>query len=212
MLNSMNNEDLRQLRDKLFEIGRETLSKGHFFPGNAAMKTNGEIILSVCPLEANEAAQTMTGILNEQAKSKEIRAAGVLLDVTFTPPEASAPVDALVVVLEHENGEAYVVHLTYHKGLFGKIKFGSEYEEPSPMMKIFTETAGNAPGDPGAQSEDPKLDLYESAIKFGLERAAILLAAGMEEFCFVIVGAGQDVQFVEINIELWCSRKTGQVV
>jgi hypothetical protein len=134
----MQNPDLQTLFGTMFDLAQKTLPTG-FIPTAATMDKSGQVTLMAAPFDNKEASAMLSGVICKEAAAGKLRASGVMLDVLFNPPDGSGTVDAVVFILEHESGEAVMLHQTYKKGWFRKIKFGDRYEEPLPdQMRAWT--------------------------------------------------------------------------
>lgn len=124
----------------MLNIAQGTLPTG-FIPTSAAMDKSGQVTLSAAPYDNKQASAMLSGVLRKKAAAGQLRASGAMFDVLFNPPDGSGTLDAVVFLLEHETGEAVMLHQTYKKGLFRKIKFGDRFEEALPdQMRAWTKT------------------------------------------------------------------------
>jgi hypothetical protein len=131
----MNNPDLQTLFTSMLNLTKAVLPKSSFLPTAATMDRNGEITLHAVPFDNQQASSMMAGILRKESETGQLRASGMMLDVKFAPPDGSGVSDAIVFILEHENGDAVLLHQTYRWGFFRKLKLGEQFEEPLPAQR-----------------------------------------------------------------------------
>ncbi len=126
----MAHADLDELMNAMLPLAPELLRKhGEFLPFAGSMSSSGEIAHVAGYTEderpsSQEVINLLTGGLRKQAKSGDLRAGAICLDVRTVPPDQTDKTDAICVRLEHSNGEAVHVFLPYRKRFLGKHKFG----------------------------------------------------------------------------------------
>jgi hypothetical protein len=129
----MAHPDLDQLLDVLLPFAQKCLvERGEFYPFGASLSRTGELVLQAAhagddPPPAQEALETLEGILRTQATGGEIRAAGLCVAVRTQPPGQTNKIDAIHVGLEHQTGESVSVFLPYQKRWLRKPRFGELY-------------------------------------------------------------------------------------
>jgi hypothetical protein len=133
---AMTNADLIALRETLLRIGGDLLDAS-LSPTGAAMARDGSVALMNAPLDNQHAFEMLCDWLHGKACARELRASGILMDVHFSPPDGTGRVDALLCVLEHEQGEGFMVHQVYQRNPEGRVVFQQQYTEPVPEMKVF---------------------------------------------------------------------------
>ena len=134
---AMLNADLITLQETLLRIGGDLL-EDHLGPTGAAMSRDGSVALMNAPFENQHAFEMLCDWLHGKARTRELRASGILMDVRFSPPDGTGLVDALLCVLEHEDGEGFMVHQVYQRDAAGRVEFQRQYAAPVPEMKVFT--------------------------------------------------------------------------
>jgi len=127
----MAHPDLDTVLNALLPFAQQMLVKhGEFHPFGASMTVSGEVSLAAGMPETEKSEsttviETLTFGFRQQATDGLIRAMGICFDSRVVPPGASEKVDAICSRLEHMNGESAEVFLTYKKGWFGRVKYGS---------------------------------------------------------------------------------------
>lgn len=101
---------------------------GEFFPFAATMDNAGNVAHVGADTgeeqpKSQDVIDFLTAALREQAKTGEIRAAGICLDVRIVPPGQTEKTDAVCARLEHLSGEAVDVFLPYKRGADGKVAY-----------------------------------------------------------------------------------------
>ena len=121
-------EDLDQLLNALLPFAQQMLGQhGEFFPFGATLRVDGE--LRVAAADAGEARPTAEDVLaavedalRADAKAGTITAAGTVANVTVDLGDG--PSDAIVVDLDHADGESVRVFLPYSAGESGGYVYG----------------------------------------------------------------------------------------
>jgi hypothetical protein len=133
-------EDYNALLEILEPFAEDMLKKnGEFFPFGAAVTTAGEVTAHATydgneqPPSEEVIAMLVQGF-QAQAREGKIRATGICFDGRIV--QDGKKVDAVIISLEHLNGNATQTCVPYTKSMFGKYRFGdiiAGLEEP----KIF---------------------------------------------------------------------------
>jgi hypothetical protein len=135
----MAHQDLDALLNALLPFAQQMLAKhGEFYPFGATMASDGQVAMSAGYTGSERPASIeLIEILKQGFRSTiattELRAAGLCFDVRVTPPNAERPTDAIQASLQRASGEAVDVFLPYHKGLFGKLKYGALFAGPGTL-------------------------------------------------------------------------------
>jgi hypothetical protein len=121
-------EDLDQLLNALLPFAQQMLGQhGEFFPFGAVIRPDGEIRMAAADAGASRPApeDVLTAVedsLRADAASGAITAAGTAANVTVDLGDG--PSDAIVVDLDHADGESVRVFLPYSAGEAGGYVYG----------------------------------------------------------------------------------------
>jgi len=122
--------DLNALLNALLPFAQRMLTEhGEFYPFGASMNQAGEISMEAINMSGRRTvSREVVGLLENEfrtaARSGEIRAIGICLEVRLVPPGKTVKTDAIKAVLEHIDGEAIDTFLPYTRGFLGKTKYG----------------------------------------------------------------------------------------
>lgn len=129
----MAHPDLNAIYDTMYEFAKGLLkSQPTFFPFGMSMTRTGQVEAfggwtgNEHP-KSEEVMELITEGLKALADKKEIRAAGVCIDVRVTPPGKAEKVDAICTQVEHESGETLDVFIPYKKGFLGRVKYDQPF-------------------------------------------------------------------------------------
>ena len=121
-------QDYNALLEMLMPFAEQMLAKhGEFFPFGAAVSTTGEVTAHAgydgneTPASEEVIALLVQGLQGE-ARDGKIRAAGICFDGRIV--QDGKKVDAVIINLEHAEGNATKTCVPYTKGFFGKYRFG----------------------------------------------------------------------------------------
>ena len=134
--------DYDSLLNALMPFAEQMLKKhGEFFPFGAAVSPTGEVTAHATydgnelpPSE--EVIASLTKSFQSEAREGKIRAAGICYDGRII--QGDKKVDAIMMTMEHQSGNASKVCVPYTKGWFGKYNFGqmiAALEEPKIFVK-----------------------------------------------------------------------------
>jgi hypothetical protein len=121
-------EDLDQLLNALLPFAQEMLGQhGEFFPFGATIRPDGEVRMAAADAgEARPRPEDVLAVLEESlradAADRAIKAAGTAANVTVDLGDG--PTDAIVVDLDHADGESVRVFLPYSAGGSGGYVYG----------------------------------------------------------------------------------------
>jgi len=136
--------DLDRLFNSLAPLAQRALSeRGEFFPFGGSVKPDGEMVAAMNGEQSpsQDAVDLMTRRFRLQARSGQIRAAGICYDGRTTPPGETAKCDAICTSLEHKSGEAVNLILPYEKQSEGGIRYGQVFSTPRvPQIFVRNET------------------------------------------------------------------------
>ena len=128
----MAHPDLDALLNLLYGFAKQMLSKhGEFFPFAASMDKEGKIACVGGDTgdeqpSPNEVIELLEGGLAASAKQGKIRACGICINMQVQKTPQDPKMDAVCARLEHENGQAIEVYMTYRKRrLFKGYHYGS---------------------------------------------------------------------------------------
>jgi hypothetical protein len=129
----MANPDFDALLNALYSMAQQLLAKNdELYPFGVTMDKKGDIAYAAGESESeqplsNDVIDMLEGGFRSRAKSGEIRAAGICLDVRVIPPNQTEKSDALCARMEHENGEAIEACLPYRKNENGCLEYGDVF-------------------------------------------------------------------------------------
>ncbi len=138
----MSHPDLNQLFDSLLPLAERMLAEhGEFFPFGGTMKPDGEIATVSADAArllsdggehppSQSVIDLMTQAFRQQARSGQLRAAGICCDTRTAPPGQTEKCDAVCASMEHQSGEALSVILPYEKTSNGDVQFGQMFTMP----------------------------------------------------------------------------------
>ncbi|MBW8864572.1 MAG: hypothetical protein JF609_06545 [Verrucomicrobia bacterium] len=135
-------QDYDALLNALMPFAEQMLKQhGEFFPFGAAVNLTGEVTAHATydgnelpPSE--EVIASLTKAFLSEAREGKIRAAGICYDGRII--QGDKKVDAVMMTMEHQSGNASKVCVPYTKGWFGKYNFGqmvAALEEPKIFVK-----------------------------------------------------------------------------
>jgi hypothetical protein len=137
-------DDMDRLLDVLVTASQQFLGdQGGFYPHGAVLASSGELELiggwtgEEHP-EPTELIDLIEEALRERARSDDIRATGLAIDVRIVPPGAEERSDAISVALEHSRDDPVMVFLPY-KAADGTIQYGEVFAAPGER-RIFVQT------------------------------------------------------------------------
>ena len=139
--------DLDALLAFLVEFAQIMLrEQGEFYPFASGMKPTGEMTAVGADTghphpPSDEVIAILFSTLAEQAQAREIKAAGICMDVRVIPPGSEQKTDAVCVELEHEDGAAVHVFLPYVIKAPGVVTYGDIFATPGDA-RIFLSAAG----------------------------------------------------------------------
>lgn len=125
----------------------EMLAKDTFIPTALAMSPDGTLTTNETPITQQndeEIAQEILALrrtFGEEARAGRLAAYGVMMLTDFDVPNSLKNVKAVAYFFEHECGEGIVMHQTYEKKLFRKVKFTGQYEDSLPESFRIWESA-----------------------------------------------------------------------
>lgn len=124
----MSRADLTDVMNVLLPHAEQLLAKvGTFYPFGAAMKVAGDISFDAAyDGRDNPPSQDLIDLLIEgfRLRVNELKAIGICFDGRVGRSPADEKTDAVVIQLEHHDGEAVEVYLPYAKDQYGKIIYG----------------------------------------------------------------------------------------
>ena len=129
--------DLDALMSALLPFAQRMLSKhGEFYPFGAAIDRDGQVRLMAGGADtdrplADQVIDALVAGFRQAAAEGEVRAVGLCFDARTIPPGSDEKVDSIVLELEHVDGDCVLVALPYHKGLFGRMKYGDSFAASS---------------------------------------------------------------------------------
>ncbi len=141
----MSHPDLDALLNILLSFAQQRLSKhGPFYPFGASLKQDGTASLAEGYSgndnpDSSDLISLLESGFRREATEGQIKAVGICADIRITPPGRSEKIDAVRATLEHVTGEAVEVYLPYHKGVFGKVKYGELFASKG-TPRIFSES------------------------------------------------------------------------
>jgi len=146
----MAHPDLNELMNTLLPFAKKMLTEhGEFFPFGASMSADGSVV-HVGAKERNDEhppsqrlIDLLTQSFQEQARSGDIRAAGICFDVRITPPGQSQKTDAVQMALEHQSGEVVDVFLPYWRDASDSLHYGELFASQRDAT-FFVHQAGAA--------------------------------------------------------------------
>ena len=131
----MSHPDLNQLWNSLLPSAERTLAEyGEVHPFGGTMKRDGEIVAVRVEDDESPPSESvvdlMTQAFRQQARSGQLRAAGIWYDGRTTPPGQTVKCDAVCASMEHESGEALNFILPYEKTSAGDVQYGEMFTTP----------------------------------------------------------------------------------
>ncbi|HWB83256.1 MAG TPA: hypothetical protein VG675_03890 [Bryobacteraceae bacterium] len=128
----MAHPDLDRLLDYSLRFAQESLEKrGSFYPFAATVQPDGELKpVAVYSGEETPHVHVLLDMLSEKLKTlalkRETLATAVCYDSLVSPDgDVRRKTEAIVVSLEHADGESVIVYLPYSKKLFGRYNYSS---------------------------------------------------------------------------------------
>jgi len=132
----MPHRDIDHLVSALMPAAKSLLVRHRAMPPiGAEMLPDGEVVTR-CTHGHREPAEDPKSAVKHfeqeykaKAQAREVRAVAIAMSVTTPSRDRARKTHAICIAVEHESGEAIDVYCPYHKGWFGRFRFGEPFSQ-----------------------------------------------------------------------------------